>query len=136
MSRIRPPEKNTGKIIAPPDSVNMENFKYPVFCFKHLHNKYNLSHCNTELKGGLIDKLYQMSQMTWDDLINTNRHKSGSEKIFLTSIKAEVPKFITDDVKFLLAFRFHNMLPFLGHRNRFLFHIIFIDHSRNLYNHG
>ncbi|MBK9048760.1 MAG: hypothetical protein IPL74_19450 [Bacteroidetes bacterium] len=137
MSKINPPSKYGGnKILLPKPTIEIEDFKYPIFCLKHIHNKFSLSQCTTEQKCGLINKLHQMSQSTWLDLIGTGRHKAGSEKILISSIKSQVPNFITDEVNYLLAFRFYDMLPFLVHRNRFVCHIIFIDHSRNLYNHG
>lgn len=116
-------------------TIEMPEYDYPIFCLKHLHKDYNLDSCNDEEKKSLMEKLVQLSKMTWEDLRTSHRHGAGAEKIAVSSINPSCPSFITEEVDFLLAFRFQGKKPILGHRNRFVFHIIFIDRDFTVYNH-
>ncbi len=60
----------------------------------------------------------------------------GSEKIDRNSIRARIPAFITDDVNFFLALRFHGKKPFVGLRKGSVFHVLWIDNKFCVYNHG
>ncbi|EML0361258.1 hypothetical protein RI835_000583 [Providencia rettgeri] len=62
------------------------------------------------------------------------RHGLGFEKIKSSSIKASIPKHITDDVD-LIAFRFFGMSPMVGYRNESTFFIVWLDRSFTLYDH-
>lgn len=115
--------------------VEVPHYDYPIFCFKHLHKDYNLDHCDADEKKSLIEQIVILSQMTWQEIQMAPRHGIGTEKIDISSLSSPCPPFITEDVKFLLAFRFQGKKPFLGHRNRFIFHVIFIDRSFRAYAH-
>ena len=80
--------------------IEVRNYDYPIFCFKHLHKDFHINKC-------------------------------------IDSLNCELPHSIksTEDVKFLLAFRFDQMKPFVGFRNRFIFHVLFIDRDFTLYKH-
>ncbi len=114
----------------------MPNYDYPVFCFKHLHPDYDLKNCDSDELTALMHQLANLSKLTWQKLTLTQRHGMGSEKIYISQMAANCPDFITEDVDFLLAFRFIGKKPFLVHRNRFICHVLFIDNKFSLYNHG
>lgn len=116
--------------------IEMPDLDYPVFCFRHLHPDYSIDKLPSEDKAALLDAIFKRSSMSWNDLQLNGRHKLGSEKIAIDSIKAELPKSTPGDVEFLLAFRYFDMKPFLGYRNRFIFHLVFVDYNRDLYDHG
>ena len=117
------------------ETIEMPAFDYPIFCFKHLHEDHNLDKCVDAEKKSLMEKIVKLSQLSWNDIQNAPRHGLGSEKIKIASIKPSCPSFITDDVDFLLALRFDGKKPILGHRDRFIFHVIFIDRDFSVYNH-
>lgn len=77
-----------------------------------------------------------ISRLDWQDLQLAPKHGVGSEKIRRDSIKAEIPYKLTDEVKELIVFRFDGKKPFVGYRNKFIFHILFIDRNFKLYDHG
>lgn len=135
---FKKPKKNVGSIIGAPTTSEIEDasFDYPIFCFRHLDNSYGLSNCNADDMTALLTRLAKLSTMSWNDIKLADRHGLGSEKIFKTSIRASFPSFISDDVDHLLAFRFNGLAPFLGHRNKSVLHIIFIDSGFSLYDHG
>ena len=116
-------------------TIEMENFKHPIFCFKHIHKDHNIAKCTDEEKISLLEQLSNLSQLTWDQIKDTGRHAIGTEKIDRKSLKVKCPTFITDDVSYLLAIRFQGFKPFLIHRNRFIAHIIFIDSKFSVYKH-
>jgi len=113
------------------------NFDYPVFCFRHLHRDFHLDNCNAQEKKSLIEQLVRLSKHSWTELQLSSRHGIGSEKIPLSAIKASIPHglTITEDVQTLLAFRFEGYKSFIGLRNKFIFHIIYIDNKFCLYSH-
>lgn len=121
--------KQEGKILMP-------DHKHPVFCFKYLQKGHDLEECTDDEKQAFLGQIVNLSKLTWDEIAGTQRHGMGSEKINRTSIKPTCPKFITDDVDFLLSLRFQGKKPFLVHRDRFICHVIFIDNKFNVYNHG
>jgi hypothetical protein len=126
---------NQGKKVKAQTTEEILDLDYPVFCFKHLHKKHDLDKCEDTEKKSLIEKIVTLSQLSWKDIQNSPRHGLGSEKIAISSIKPSCPPFITDDVKHLLAIRFDGMKPMLGHRNKFIFHILFLDRDFTVYKH-
>ena len=119
-----------------PDSAAVPTLDYPVFCFKHLQSGHNVGDCSQQDKIDLIERLSKLSTLTWDQIRLAPRHGFGTEKIALNSIHPTVPTFISEDVDHLLALRFSGLKPFLGLRRGPVFHIIFIDHGFDVYNHG
>lgn len=138
MANFKKPEYSSGKRIPTPsdeDHTTIKNYKHPIFCFKYLHKDYNVSFCEAEEKISLLERLVLLSQQDWQTLQLSPKHGIGSEKINRKSIIPSVPKDITEDVEFFLAFRFHGKAPFVGYRNKFIFHVVYIDRGFNVYPH-
>ena len=111
-------------------------FDYPTFCFKHLHKKHHLDKCTDKEKVKLIEKIVKLSQMTWLQIQQSDKHGMGSEKIAISSITTSLPITNTADVDFLIALRFDKMKPIVGHKGyNNVFHVYFIDRDFTLYNH-
>jgi len=91
------------------DSITIENLKYPVFCFKHVHKDHGIGNCTDDEKKSLLEKIFQLSQMDWQLIEYSPRHGSGTEKIKRSSLKVNPPTFITEDVDYLLALRFDGL---------------------------
>jgi len=108
---------------------------YPVFCFKYLHSSHDLTQCDKDEKSALIEQLAKLSQLSWLQIHMTDRHGMGSEKIARNSIRPSIPPSITEDVQDFLAFRFHGKKPFVGFRNQFILHIVYIDRDMTVYQH-
>lgn len=134
--RIKPPLINKGsKISVTEAQLKVLEFDYPIFCFKHLHPKHNLDQCDKDEKSALVEQLAKLSQLSWVQVQMADRHGLGSEKISRSSIKSSIPASITDDVQDFLAFRFSGKKPFIGFRNQFILHIVYIDKSFSVYDH-
>lgn len=111
--------------------------KPPIFSFHQIGRHYCLDLCQTEEKVALIDTIHKLSQSTWQELRNANRHGLGTEKIEHSSITGcAVPNFILLQNIPLLAFRFHGKKPMVGYRENQIFHILWLDRDFTLYDHG
>ena len=133
--RFQAPKLESGKIIKPPNQVMITDYDYPIFCFKHLHKDYCLEQCNADQKIGFVEKIIALSSQNWTQLQLTSKHGLGSEKIARSSINPAIPPAITEDVTFFLSFRFHGKAPMVGYRNKFIFHIVYIDPNFQVYKH-
>lgn len=133
--KIKGKEPNQGKLIKLNNSGD-QKIDYPVFCFRHLHPNYSLEVCESEDRERLIERLYLLSKMSWQDIQLTNKHGFGSEKIKREAIKPAIPQQISDDVTFFLALRYNGKKPIVGYRNGSIFHLVYIDYNFSVYNHG
>lgn len=136
MKHIKKPAFNKGAHIAPPLEPPNFDSKPPVFSLEKIVNsKYCLSQLNQEDKASFADAIFRRKNLPWIEIKKADRHGLGTEKIARGSIKAEIPKFITDDVDHFLAFRFHGKKPMVGYRNRDIFYVLWFDHDFTLYDH-
>lgn len=135
-NRLKKPNKSKGtRIKVKDEDSSLSSIDYPIFCLKYLSRNFGLDQCDNEEKAAFASQLHRLSQVTWNVLSVSSRHGLGWEKIPQSNIKDAIPNHVTEDVTFY-AFRFHGLKPFLGYRNRFIFHILFIDRNFTLYNHG
>lgn len=119
----------------PPDSSEPSDDKQPpVFCLRYLRKGFSLPDCTQDEKVAFADRLYEMSQLTWEQLRQAHKHGQGYEKINQGSIQSGIPAHITPDVNFI-AFRFYGKAPIVGYRNRRIFHILWLDRVFTLYKH-
>ena len=135
--RLKKPRKTTGtKIKASDNDSPLNEIDYPVFCLRHLHKArdYNLGSCDNEHKSAFVSQLETLSQLPWNKINTLPRHGLGWEKLPQAAINDRIPNHVTEDVT-LLAFRYHGRKPFVGYRSSFIFHVLFIDHHYELYNH-
>src|SRR5206468_3998028 len=97
---------------------------------------YCISRCTREEKAAFADKMHRLSQQTWSQLRQADRHGLGFETIDRTSIRSGIPPSITDDVRFI-AFRFCGNAPMVGYRSDDgTFYVIWFDRAFTLYDHG
>jgi len=137
MSKVYKPKPAHGKRIPnphiPPDDRLIHN--HPVFCLRYLHKDYNVELCSKDDRASLIRKMAKLSKLTWDEIKLAPRHGLGSEKISRKSIRPSIPSEITPDVESFLALRYSGKKVFVGFRNQFIFHMIYIDRNFSVYNH-
>lgn len=131
-----PQGKGAGKIKTPDTTeVQFQEIEHPIFCLRDIHSKYGLSQCDKKHHSQFIQQLHRLSQLKWSEINVSGRHGMGYEKIQINSLNVPLHIDITDDVKFLLAFRYCGKSPFLGYRQNSLFRILFIDSKFSLYKH-
>ena len=133
---LKKKDANKGKLLkTTKEIITISAFEHPIFCFRYISGDYDLNKCNSNEKIALIEQIIRLSNMTWNEIQLSPRHGLGSEKIDIKGIKIGLPSILTDDVKHLLALRFLGKAPFVGWRNKFVFHIFYIDRAFTLYNH-
>jgi len=139
-NRIKSPSPNQSHVkgrIAEPSSDKILNYDdcHPVFCLQYLEDDYGLNECTRDQQADLAKAMRKRSQMTWRQIWAADRHGLGAEKIARNSIKAPIPKHITEDIDFFIALRFSGKAPMVGYRIKDIFRIIWLDAKFTLYKH-
>ena len=81
--KIRQPKRNKGKRFKiHEDAKRSSQQERPLFSFEFLNHdaRYALSRCSSEEKSRFIEKIVNLSQLTWAEIQSSNRHKVGYEK--------------------------------------------------------
>lgn len=110
------------------------NSKKPVFSFANIQSSHGLRECPEKDKIALLDKLGQLSQITWQEIFQNDRHTTGQEKISASSIKEPIPSCVKTDTN-LIAIRYNGKAPMIGYRENEVFYILWIDYDFEVYNH-
>lgn len=129
------PKEDIGRIKSGIDSSLSSDKKKPKFSFCYIESSHCITKCQKDEKAGLADRLYRLSQLTWSELKQQDRHKLGFEKIARDSIRSGIPVHITEDVDHFLAFRFDDMKAMVGYRLGSTFFVIWLDRDFTLYKH-
>lgn len=132
MSKKRIREKNIK-----PSVKRKPEIDYPVFCFRHLQETSFKGCKDRKFMHDFIFRLSKICSLGWNEIQLSSRHAYGTEKIPISQIKASIPPIVTPEVEHLLVFRANgDNRPFLGVRNKNVFHIIFIESKfGDIYNH-
>lgn len=108
----------------------------PIFSLERVQpTGYCLSNLCKEDKAAFADAIFKRKSITWSDIKKLDRHALGFEKIDKSSIKAPLPRFITEDMDHFLAFRFNGMKPMIGYRKQNIFFVLWFDKDFTLYAH-
>jgi hypothetical protein len=135
MGKIRKPDKNKGKRISANETVDYDESP-PIFSLERLQGgKHCFSRLESDDKAAFAESIFRRRGLKWKDIKKEGRHGLGFEKIALSSIKAQPPRFITQDEKHVLAFRFSGMKPMVGIRQKNIFYVIWFDKDFTLYDH-
>lgn len=135
---IKKTKYNKGReIISPsPEIAALRSIldNHPVFCFQFLHRGFTINECTDEEKALFIKRICDLSAFKWSFIQTAPNDGIGSEKIRYSSIRVGKPNHITKETEFL-AFRFGNCRRFIGYRDDFIFHVIYIDPHLQAYKH-
>lgn len=138
--------KSKGKIKAQPNTNKSSrliveetedyNKMVPLFSLERLQSgSYCLSSLEKDDKAAFADSLFKRRSMTWNKIQQMDRHGLGYEKIAVSSIKIQVPTFITEDQNNLIAFRYNGLKSMVGYRYKNIFYVLWFDHDFSVYNH-
>jgi len=133
MGRIKKKNVQKNKIKVP--SKNDSPLDYPIFCFRHLQTIPGEDH---KFYSDFVVRLKKISELSWNQVNVSSRHSFGTEKISVTQIKPQFPRFVTPEITHLTVFRANgDNRPFLGLRNGIVFHIIFLEEKfGDIYDHN
>ena len=133
---IKRPQSNEGdRIKARESSKESSQSLHPKFSFEKMASSHSVSECQSEEKAALADTLYKLGQMTWAQIMQVNRLKSGCETITLGQIKAQGKDAITPDSN-ILVFRFSGKKPMIGYRLDETFYVVWLDRAFTVYDHS
>lgn len=136
---FRKPSPTKGKklsISEPSEAARPDyNREPPSFCLRYVDPDYCITKCPGEDQINFVQRIRKLSQMTWNQIIQADRHGLGREKIDRDAIRRPIPKHITEDVTFI-ALRFSGLKPMVGYQRDRTFHIIWFDCRFDLYDHG
>ena len=137
--------KNKGKIkAAPPQQGSLIKSQQPpnydqqppVFSLEKVQNgDYCFSVLDQEHKAMFAESIFRRKTLNWADIKRQHKHGLGFEKIPKHQIKVAMPRFITEEVDNLLAFRYHGKRAMVGYRVRNVFYVLWFDHNFSLYPH-
>jgi hypothetical protein len=129
------PDKERGKLLRLHESQEISPEQQPpLFSLRHLDKVFCLSVCNKDEKAAFADTLHRLSQLTWSQIRQVDRHKLGYEVIRRECLKSSIPAHLKEDVRFI-AFRFCGLAPMVGYREMATFHILWLDPKFCLYDH-
>lgn len=130
----KPKTKQSGRITIP-DVTNYDN-RPPIFSLERVQNgDYCFSVLDQADKAQFAEAVFKRRTLTWTQIKKMDRHGLGFEKIAKNSVRAQIPLFIKDDVRQLLAFRFNGLKPMVGYRINNVFYVLWFDHNFTLYDH-
>ncbi len=134
---IKQPKRNKGKRLKLHEVGNRSSqLEKPLFSFEFLNHdaRYGLSKCSSDEKSRFIEKIVQLSQLTWAEIQSSGRHQVGFEKIPAKQIRAKLhPE--ADARRDYLSFRCIGKAPMVGYRVGRVFYILWIDRDFTLYKH-
>ena len=114
------------------------NHLHPAFCFRYNTAKqYSIKQFDRDTQASLANTLYELGQLTWNQIIQDNHHGKGCEKIPQNSIKESLPSNTPGDRKFLSLRLGHGKNSVIvGWRENKIFYIVWIDPNGKVYSHG
>lgn len=108
------------------------NDRAPYFSFYYLAQNFRISDCQQSDKSALAERLEELSQLTWGQIMQTPRTGMGTETISQESIAPAIPQHITPDVR-ILSWRFGRGARIIGYREDQVFHVVWVDPNHQAY---
>lgn len=108
------------------------NRLHPLFSLRHLAAGFRVSDCQRSDKAAFADRLQELAQLTWTQIMLAPRQGIGTETIDHQSVREAIPTHVTPD-RTLLAIRFGDKARIIGYREDEVLHIIWIDPEHRVY---
>jgi hypothetical protein len=107
--------------------------KNPVFSLQYTVPGYCVSNCDGEQKVAFANTLLQLGKRTWLQILQEDRHASGSEKVPRFRLKVAIPSHVTEDQEFFTAVRFFGKCPMIGYVQQGVYYIVWLDRDHSCY---
>jgi hypothetical protein len=133
---IRKPQPNKGsKIALDPAAESTEDWRrsYPMFSLRYTAAGYCVVDCDQEQKAAFASTLLQLGKRTWLEIMQADKHGSGTEKIPRKQMKVAIPTHISEDREFFTVVRFYGKCPMIGYVDRGVYYIIWLDRNHTCY---
>ena len=138
MKRIKHTENTTHNKFLPEQlgNVNFNQVK-PKISFEFLNGEYCISKCEKKEKAEIIDTLHQLSQKTWQEIIQSGKNGIGYERIELSQLKCRYPHDrCFQNIDKATIFHHKKSIPIIGFRTDNTYYIFCIDRNYKAYKHG
>jgi hypothetical protein len=110
----------------------------PAFSFEKMQdasgNSFNC--CQDDDRLALARRLFMLSRISWKQIRHAPASGYGSEQIPRHRIRRPIPTTVTEDVDSFSALHYVGRKRFIGYRVGQIFHILWVDHSFEVYDHG
>jgi len=132
---FKSPSLNKSSKFTVPDTPNYNSMP-PIFSLEKIAgDNYCFSKLDDTDKKQFAESIFKRKNTSWNDIQSLDKHGLGTEKIPKSKINGSIPKFITDDMKDFLVFRFNGMKPMVGYREKNIFYVLWFDKDFTLYKH-
>jgi hypothetical protein len=120
-----------------PQTVNFDELP-PAFSFEKMQDRSGNSFncCQDDDRLALAKRLFMLSRLSWKQIREAGSFGLGAEQIPRYRIKRPIPPGVTEDVDKFASLHFNGKKRFVGYRVGQIFHILWVDHSFEVYNHG
>jgi hypothetical protein len=92
--------------------------------------------CQDDDRLTLAKRIYMLSRLSWRAIRQAPSKGFGAEQIPRHRIRPPVPSSVTEDVTFFYSLHYSGRKRFIGYRTGQIFHILWIDHTFQVYDHG
>lgn len=119
------------------DVERLASIDYPLFSFKYLKETSFTEHGDIQFFRDYLLRLKKLSNLSWKEIRQSDRHSYGTELISREQIHPNLPNEITKDVN-LLVFRSNSdKRSMVGFRVWNIFYVVFLEARHNdIYNHS
>jgi len=136
MKRFQKPQPTKGnKFNIGPEAAVSEDWrkKNPAFSLQYTVSGYCVADCDQEQKAAFASTLLQLGKRTWLQILQADKHGSGSEKIPRKQMKVAIPTHINEDQEFFTVVRFFGKCPMIGYVDRGVYFILWLDKDHTCY---
>src|SRR5260363_122159 len=120
MGKLKPPACKQGKRSRTPQVTPLSTqHMRPKFSLEYVQKSHCVSRCTQEEKAALLERLHELSQLTWQSIMQAGRHGQGCDTLPRNAISS-IPSCIPEDTN-ILVFRFNGKAPMVGFRRHEVF---------------
>ncbi|MGE4558308.1 MAG: hypothetical protein AB7D07_16010 [Desulfovibrionaceae bacterium] len=105
--------------------------RHPKFSLRLIQSGYCVQNCDKEQRALFADTLRRLSGLTWKDIMGSDRHGLGFEKID----RLNVPTPAAAANEKIISFRCFGMAPMVGFRREATFYVLWLDPGFTVYDH-
>jgi hypothetical protein len=120
-----------------PTPTNIDELP-PAFSFEKMQdgsgNSFNC--CEDDDRLYMAKRIYMLSREPWRKIRQASSGGLGAEQIPRDRLKRPVPTVVTPDVDFFYSLHYVAKKRFIGYRVGQVFHVLWIDHTFEVYDHG
>ena|SRR5271157_118406 len=134
--RLRPRTLDKGKRVGVNAAeVEREDWrkKNPAFSLQYTVTGFCVSDCTRDEKAAFASTLLQLGKRSWMEILQSDKHGSGSEKIPRNNMRVAIPEHVSEDQQFFTVVRFCGKSPMIGYVRQGIYYIMWLDRNHVCY---